>query len=324
MNDDAHNDDVLVQYLLGDLPEDEQQQIEQRIFADDDFYERVLEVEEDLRCAYAQGTMPLAAKTKFEKRFLIFADERERVQLAREIIDELPKAVAGRVLEQSSLRFERRTRHGLFGRLREGPRPALRYAMAAAALIVIAGLLWLVFETVRLRNQINQLRSQRTTIERQVEQRSEEERARIEQLNKELSEERDRRGQLEEEIARRDHKPAAPQSFVAMLLSPGLIRGGGETKRLVLPSDTDQVRLMLTVTGNTSNNYRVVLMNSEGKELWSRQGLTTHRDGTRIVLACSIPSRLIAEADYELKLSGLDDAGRPERTDSYYFTVLKK
>jgi hypothetical protein len=81
---------------------------------------------------------------------------------------------------------------------------------------------------------------------------------------------------------------------------------------------------MLTVTGNTSNNYRVVLMNSEGKELWSRQGLTTHRDGTRIVLACSIPSRLIAEDDYELKLSGLDDAGRPERTDSYYFTVLKK
>jgi hypothetical protein len=39
---------------------------------------------------------------------------------------------------------------------------------------------------------------------------------------------------------------------VALLLSPGLIRGGGETKRLVLPPGVEHVRLRLELTGDLS------------------------------------------------------------------------
>src|SRR6185503_19950791 len=92
MEDLMDNDGILVQYLLGELPEEQQQQIEQRAFADDEFYRRITEVEVDLRCAYAQGTLTLAQKKLFEKRFLIFADERKRVALARDMIAELRQA----------------------------------------------------------------------------------------------------------------------------------------------------------------------------------------------------------------------------------------
>jgi hypothetical protein len=108
------------------------------------------------------------------------------------------------------------------------------------------------------------------------------------------------------------------------LLAPGRIRGGGETKRLVLPPDVEQVRLGLELTGDVSNSYRAVLMNSEGNEIWTRNTLRARRDGPRSVITLNIPARILAEDDYELKLTGLDSAGQPERADSYYFTALKK
>ena len=89
MKDEMDIESVLVRYLLGQLSEEEQQQIEQRAFDDDEFYRQLLEVEDDLRCAYAQGALPAGQKGLFEKRFLIFADERKKVALAQDMIAEL-------------------------------------------------------------------------------------------------------------------------------------------------------------------------------------------------------------------------------------------
>ncbi|HLF83250.1 MAG TPA: hypothetical protein VI837_03650 [Blastocatellia bacterium] len=325
MKNEATNEDVLVRYLLGQLPEDEQQHIEQRAFADDEFYRRLLEVEDDLRCAYAQGTLPLAEKQQFEKRFLIFADERNRVELARDMIAELPRTQA-KVLRPASRWFDRRT-GGVLHRYLGLPSPAMRFAMAAAALIVVAGLVWLLVETTRLRTQIHQLKAERAMAQQELEQRSGEESARIEQLGKQLEAERDLRAELEDELAA-GRMQATEQpvrlSFVALLLSPGRIRGGGETKRLVLPAGVEQVRLRLELTGDISSGYRAVVMNSEGNEVWTRIALRARRGLARPVISFGIPARILAEDDYELRLTGLDNTGQPERTDSYYFTVLNK
>ena len=86
MKDEIDNEDVLVRYLLGQLSDDEQQQIEQRAFDDDEFYSAVTGSRGRPAVRLRAGDASLAQRELFEKRFLIFADERKRVTLARDII----------------------------------------------------------------------------------------------------------------------------------------------------------------------------------------------------------------------------------------------
>ncbi|MCI0352564.1 MAG: hypothetical protein L0Z53_24355, partial [Acidobacteriales bacterium] len=237
MKDERANEEMLERYLLGQLSEEEQQRIEQRFFDDEPYYQRLLEVEDELRCAYARGILPRAQQEQFERRFLIFADERKRVELARDMLAELPRVSVEEPRRPASRLSEPKTARSWlpwsFGWLS----PARSFALAAA-LVIVAGCVWLLFETARLRNQLSQLRAERATTERQLEQRSAEERARARQLSQQLEQERDRRAQLEQELARRGEQPSEPSTrpaVIALLLTPGLVRGGGETKRLALP-----------------------------------------------------------------------------------------
>ncbi len=330
MKDERTNEERLARYLLGQLPEEEQQKIEQHAFDDDEFYGQLLEVEDDLRCAYAQGTLPLAQKELFEKRFLIFADERKKLALARDMIAVLRQAPVADAWSEASSRGERKTDRSLLSWILGWASPLPRYAMSAAALVVVAGVVWLLFETAKLRNEINRLHAERATAEQQLNQRAAEERARIEQLeqlDKQLAEERDRRAQLEQELSKRgeqaDERSARP-AVVALFLSPGGIRGGGQTRRLVLAPGVEQVRLRLELTGEASNSYRAVLLNADGKEVSSRADLRARLDGARRIASLTLPARLLAEDDYELKLTGVDRDGQPEWAASYYFTILKK
>jgi len=326
MKDERANEEMLVRYLLGQLSEEEQQRIEQRFFDDEQYYQRLLEVEDELRCAYAQGALPRAQHEQFERRFLIFADERKRVELARDMMAELPRVSVEEPFRPVSRRNEPKTARSWlpwsFGWLSQARSFAL-----AAALVIVAGCGWLLFETARLRKQLSQLRAERATAEQQIEQGAAEERARAQQLSQQLEQERARRAQLEQELARRGEQPvesSARTAVIALLLTPGLVRGAGETKRLALPPDARQAQLRLELTGAAYNRYRAVLLNSDGNEVWRRTGLQARLDTARRVIILNIPARLLAEDDYELKLMGVDEAGQPARAGSYYFTILKK
>src|SRR5688572_19090965 len=76
----------LVEYLLGDLPEDERVAIEQQYFQDDDLYEALLAVENELAYDYAAGVLTPAERKRFEKRFLSTAAQRGRVERARSVL----------------------------------------------------------------------------------------------------------------------------------------------------------------------------------------------------------------------------------------------
>src|SRR6185436_21422 len=75
----------------GQVTEEESAHIEQRFLGDAEYYEQLLIVEDELRCAYAKGSLPAADREQFEKRFLMFPDERHRVRLAEAMIGELSR-----------------------------------------------------------------------------------------------------------------------------------------------------------------------------------------------------------------------------------------
>jgi hypothetical protein len=78
--------DVLVEYLLGDLSEDQRREIEQQYFTDDDAYEALLAVENELAYDYAAGGLSPQQRQRFEQRLLGTPDQRARIETARALL----------------------------------------------------------------------------------------------------------------------------------------------------------------------------------------------------------------------------------------------
>ena len=75
MSDQSSDDRLLFRYLLGQVSDEEQAQVEERFISDQEYYSQLLLIEDELRCVYAKGSLPPPDREQFEKRFLIFPDE---------------------------------------------------------------------------------------------------------------------------------------------------------------------------------------------------------------------------------------------------------
>jgi hypothetical protein len=77
------NEEHIMQYLLGDLAEEEQGQLEERFFVDDALYEELRIAERELIDRYVLGQLTGRERERFEHRFLLSSQRREKVALAR-------------------------------------------------------------------------------------------------------------------------------------------------------------------------------------------------------------------------------------------------
>lgn len=84
-------DTRLRRYLLGELSDEEQQQIEERLLVDNDYVEQMLIAEEDLIDDYLNGALPPAQRDTYEKRFPATREGRQKIQTARALKNHLNK-----------------------------------------------------------------------------------------------------------------------------------------------------------------------------------------------------------------------------------------
>ena len=75
------DDTLLLNYLLGDLPEDRQVEVEDRAFADREFLDALEAAEADL--IDACGELSPSERRAFEQRFLTSPQRRKKVEFAR-------------------------------------------------------------------------------------------------------------------------------------------------------------------------------------------------------------------------------------------------
>src|SRR5512143_1818079 len=83
MDANPPGEDVIVRYLLGELPEDEQARLEDRAFVNTQFSQEILAVEGDLIDEYVRGGLSAARRQRFETLFLASAERRKKVEVAR-------------------------------------------------------------------------------------------------------------------------------------------------------------------------------------------------------------------------------------------------
>ena len=98
----------LRKYALGKIGEgDERSAIEERIMTDDDYFQKLTMVEEDLIQEYVDENLAPADRANFEKCFLISAENRQKVKFARALrkyVDETKAAPEAKKSRPSSIR----------------------------------------------------------------------------------------------------------------------------------------------------------------------------------------------------------------------------
>jgi anti-sigma factor RsiW len=77
------SDDLLRQYLLGELAENQQVEIEDRAFEDPKLLKSITALENDLIDEYVAGEIPVRKRERFETHFLAAAERKKKLAFAR-------------------------------------------------------------------------------------------------------------------------------------------------------------------------------------------------------------------------------------------------
>jgi len=77
------NENLIARYLLGELSEEQQIEIEDRAFADQEYLAGITAVENDLIDEYVRHELSESDRRRFEERFLASAARRKRVEFAK-------------------------------------------------------------------------------------------------------------------------------------------------------------------------------------------------------------------------------------------------
>jgi anti-sigma factor RsiW len=83
MKVDSTSEAILIRYLLGDLPEEQQVEIEERAFRDQGYLKTMQAVETDLIDEYVRDGLPERDRIRFEARFLASEERRRKVGFAK-------------------------------------------------------------------------------------------------------------------------------------------------------------------------------------------------------------------------------------------------
>jgi hypothetical protein len=330
---DLNSEKLITQYLLGELPEEQQIEIEDRAFSDKEYMASITAVENDLIDEYVREELPEAARRRFETRFLASEGRRKRVEFARALVQIADETRVSQTETRAVTAASVSWRDALAAFI-HGLNPAAATGLAVVALLVLVGGAWLITKTLMLRSQLTQLQAQqqsqqndRQTLQRQVE----EERRRSEELAAQLNQEKQQRAQTDESLRRlsenvNQRAPETSRPIIASLtLLPGLSRGGGTQPKLVLPADATVAQLEIGIEAEeTFKSYAVELRTLAGRPVWTRDSLPARstRGGRSVRL--TLPATALIPGQYELRLKGKTATDVVEDVGFYYFEVMKQ
>ncbi len=311
----------LRRYLLGETADEERNMIEQRLLTDQDYFNELLKIEEELIDEYTRGELKGAERKKFELLFAHDPERRENIEFAKAF---------NRYLSAQNIQTQ--PDHGR-AQAWHGSMPALsprwRAVLGAAACIILllaTGLVLLVRET-RIQ------RAQWEERERELIQQSEQQQAHYSEFSKQFGLQREEVAQLRQELAkllRPRGQPLPESDTVALLLAPGLSRAvdqthvANQTRIANLSSATQRLRLKLEIGEGSYKSYQAEIQTVEGNVVSSQDGLKVHRTSRNKTVLIVLPTALLTRSDYLAMLSGTTATGAAEKIGTYYFKVLRK
>jgi type II secretory pathway pseudopilin PulG len=309
---------IMTRYLLGELSESERSALEEKYFTDPEVFNQVLKIENELVDDYARDRLSKDTRERVEKFYMAHPARTERVKFAAALtarIDQLN--------ESEAVTLPVSWWQKLLTSLR-GQRPALRFSMALATLLVVIGSIWVFVERrerQRVQTQAYEAQQQR---EREQSQQAAEEARRA----RELTAQQERIQRSPQQIPQASPTPngsSTPYS-VSLALTVASVRSGntGQTPTLVIPPGTTQTRLLLNIRENDFPTYRASLRMVTGVEIFSQTNVKPRRGTSGANFTFTVPASKLQSGDYVLTLQGVSSNGGVEDLSKSLFRVEKK
>ncbi len=309
------NEELIARYLLGDLSEEEQIRLEDLAFSDRDVLQEILAVESDLIDEYARGELSDSQRRQFEGRFLTSAERRQKVEFARAFAKVVPESATERAVRPAAADMSTSWWESLKSLL-SNLTPPVKFAMAAAVLMLGIGFSWLVVETIRLRAEIRELQA-----EQQTRRRAQED------LERQVATEQSRNEDMARQVPvdQSPEKSGSRPIIATLFLVPGLARSASDRPKLLIEPTAETARLQVGLEpGDDYESFRGELRTGAGREVWSQQNLKARTARGVRSITLNIPASSLKTGEYELTLKGVSGREQAEVLGYYYFDVRKR
>jgi hypothetical protein len=315
----AYDDRLLTRYLLGALPAEDAERLDELCIADEEVATRLHALEDDLVDAYVRGEVSGADLGHFESFYLASAKRRQKVEFAAALfeLEKRPAPAAAPVPVAPVAALPTPTPREAPAPQEQKPvrRQTFRWGFAFAAALMLFATGYLVMENLRLRKQMGQTQTQQAAIDQ-----------RAQDLQKQLNDQRSANEESLKEIERlRQSQTNLEQLKMVSLLLPPPMRGAARPPTITLQPGTDLALLILVVESDDFPQYRAALKDpSANQVLWTSQNVPSAALGEKKTVTISIPAGVLKQQNYVVELAGLPAHGAPEIVGSYPFrTVLK-
>jgi len=295
---------MMMRYLLGDLSEEERDQLEREYIASDELFEQCLTTEDDLIDAYLDGELTPKQRDQFIRNFLTTPARGEKVNFARawkQLVSEAT-ATGGSTM----------------------PAPATRSSiLMAASLVLVVLTAWLAIRSFRLQHDLAESRNLQKTMEQQ---RAMQDRAlksqesKIDELSREVAAERNQVADL-----RKNHPaPAGDRTIPSFDLTSKLVRSGKiQWQTMVVPSGAEVIRMRLKFDSGKFTQYRAILQSMDEEELWSQSRLSSRAEGEISSVSVLLPATTLRSGEYVWVLQG-QNGSEVQDVAVFYFKLDRK
>ncbi len=302
-------DELLVQYLLGSLPEEEAERLDELSIADDEFASRLHAVENDLVDGYVRGELFGETLHRFRSFYLSSTIRREKVRFAETLFaSEKDRAAAAQVAPAA------RPPQQYYGR-RFFSLPQLfpQWALGSAALILLLAAGTLFVDNLRLRRQVNEADAGRAALGE-----------REQQLQTQLVEQRSASAATLRELEQvRESQMNLDQIKTASLILSPPTRGPARIPTFSVPAGTNLAVLLLSLESDDYPAYRAELKDPvTGRTVWRSGDLKAEPAGAAKAISIGFRAGLLKSQDYIVELTGMRAGGIPELISTYPFRAV--
>ena len=291
-----HDDDELVRYVLGLLPNEARERLDEASIADDEFAARLRTAETNLIDSYVRGRLAGSTLERFESYYLSSPHRRNNVRLAATFLGAVDRSAAA----AGSATWTRRIAH---------PIRFWRMAAVAALVVVVCGVF--LFPLLRSRNELTLATTSNDVVERAADPPRQPTASSASASSPPAS------------AVPGDRPAARPERIVAMVLLPPT-RSVAPIPTLAMPADADRVRFELQLESNDFPRYRVGLKNPATNQiLWRSDWIVPSSAADQGSVIALVPANLLGPQHYSLDLAGRDAGGREEVIGSYTVRIVQ-
>jgi len=319
VTDSEEQEAVMVRYLLGQSPEEERAQVEERYFSDGAYFDQLLALEDSLIDDFVTGRMPAEQLSAFRESL---SGRQDDIGFTRALFQSVTQKKLDRPAPEHALRLPTPQRPVV-----GSTRSFLFWAALIAALVIVAIGLALFLRNQMLQNRVSETEAQLVRLHEEkdaAERELSQARSQSESSARELEIERNKRIDGESSLQKKGRagSPNVSSDFRTIVLGSAFkLRGAtGATREVRVSENVRWLRLVVSVeVYGKYESYRISIKRAGESELFDSGSLTP--PGGLHKLAITVPATNLTPGDYIVTMYGERPAAARTELEQYSFRI---